>query len=157
MIEMIAAQTLNGALGLNGKLLHKDKTDLQNFKRITLGKRCVVGRTTAESLPNLRGRSLYVVTSKKHVTHKQSRGVVTVPNLDLLPLKYIVIGGGQLYEQLIDRVELLYLTTFNFESEGDVFFPQDKLKDFLPLRKKVFRDKIIVTYKRRHNLKSLRS
>lgn len=73
IISMIYASDLNGLIGLRlpngehvmpwGKTL---KTDLENFKKYTMGKRVVMGRHTFESLGNKRlsGRVNIVLTSR---------------------------------------------------------------------------------------------
>ena len=51
MIIFIYACDLNGAIGKDGDLPWRQSSDLQHFKRITLGGTIVMGRKTWESLP----------------------------------------------------------------------------------------------------------
>ena len=52
MLKMILATGLNGELGKNNQLLMHIPEDLKHFKKVTDGKVVVMGRKTAESLPN---------------------------------------------------------------------------------------------------------
>ena len=52
MIIFIYACALNGAIGKDGDLPWRQSSDLQHFKRITLGGTIVMGRKTWESIPD---------------------------------------------------------------------------------------------------------
>ena len=50
MLSMIFACDEKGAIGKDGDLPWRQSTDLQHFKRVTLGKTVVMGRKTWQSL-----------------------------------------------------------------------------------------------------------
>ncbi len=121
---IIAALSRNRVIGKGGKLPWHISEDLKRFKRLTTGHTVLMGRKTFESLgkplPNRRN----VVLSSRTLP-----GIETYPTLaDALRAleneeKVFVIGGGEVFAQLIDQADALYLTLVDHEVEGDTFFP----------------------------------
>ena len=58
------ARARNGVIGRDGGLPWRLKTDLANFRKVTMGKPIIMGRKTFESLPGgaLPGRTNVVLT-----------------------------------------------------------------------------------------------
>jgi dihydrofolate reductase len=111
-MEMIVAVNKLGYIGKDGNLMWKCSDDLKWFKEVTMGKKCLVGRKTFESLPPLKGRELIVV----------SKSVLQLE--DALKLNPdIVIGGGEIYRKTIDLIDTLYLSIIDDEQIGDTKFP----------------------------------
>ena len=50
-LVLVVARARNGVIGRDGDLPWRLRSDLQRFKAITLGKPCIMGRRTWESLP----------------------------------------------------------------------------------------------------------
>jgi len=72
-IALVVARARNGVIGRDGDLPWRLRSDLQRFKAVTVGKPCIMGRKTWDSLPErfrpLPGRTNIVVTrtfSKLH-------------------------------------------------------------------------------------------
>ena len=67
MLGMIVACDRNGAIGKDGDLPWRQSTDLQHFKKITMGSNLIMGRKTWDSLPfkPLPNRRNIVLTSTK--------------------------------------------------------------------------------------------
>ena len=64
MISIIAAIGKNNELGKDNNLIWHIKEDLANFKKLTMGKKIVMGANTYHSLPKkLEGRT-YIILSK---------------------------------------------------------------------------------------------
>ncbi len=63
-LSLVAARARNGVIGRDGDLPWRLRGDLQRFKAVTMGKPCLMGRTTWESLPlrPLPGRLNIVLT-----------------------------------------------------------------------------------------------
>lgn len=102
--------------------------DLQYFKRVTMGKPMIMGRNTWESLGRvLPGRRHIVITRQADYS---APGIEVVHSVDAaLALleegeEAMVIGGAQLYEQMLQHAQRLYLTRIEAEFEGDTWFPQ---------------------------------
>ena len=108
-MEAIAAINKLGYLGKDGQLMWHCKEDLKWFKQVTMGKKCLVGRKTYETLPDLPGRELIVVGTG-HNTLEEA--------LDLKP--DIVIGGGQIYRATITIIDKMYLSIIDDDQVGDV-------------------------------------
>ena len=51
IISLVVARGQNGVIGRDGDLPWRLRSDLQRFKAITVGKPCLMGRKTWESLP----------------------------------------------------------------------------------------------------------
>jgi dihydrofolate reductase len=123
-LSIIAALNRDRVIGVGGKLPWHVSEDLKRFKRLTTGHTVLMGRKTYESmgkpLPNRRN---VVLTSQK------IQGVETYPTIGhaLQALQdqeqVFVIGGGELYTQLLDSAQALYLTIVDQVVEGDTFFP----------------------------------
>ena len=104
-----------GYIGLNGKLPWKSREDLLHFKKLTMGKSILVGRSTFELMPKLPGRKIIVV-SKGYFTLKEA--------LEKKP--DWVIGGKMLLESTLDLCEEFHLSIINDNTFGDTFAPNYK-------------------------------
>jgi dihydrofolate reductase len=125
-LHLIAAHDESLVIGKDGALPWYLPDDLKHFKKITLGHPILMGRGVFEEigLKPLPGRRNVVLTSQKWDF------VETYPDISSA-LKGLsdeeivfVIGGGQVYSQLLDSCEKLYITEVVGVHEGDVFFPE---------------------------------
>lgn len=123
-LVIIAAMSRNRIIGKDGKLPWHISEDLKRFKRLTTGHTVLMGRKTFESLGKpLSNRRNVVLTSRK------IPGVETYPTLAqaLQALeneeKVFVIGGGEIFAQLLDHADELHLTLVDREIDGDTYFP----------------------------------
>lgn len=126
------ARARNGVIGRDGGLPWRLKSDLANFRAVTMGKPVIMGRKTWESLPRkpLVGR-MNVVLSRDGTF--QPKGAVVCDDFaeavgiareqaaeDDAP-EVCVIGGVSLFELALPRARRVYLTDIDAEVEGDVF------------------------------------
>lgn len=129
MFTIIAAVSKNNAIGKDNKLLWHLPEDLKRFKKITTGHTIIMGRKTFESLPKvLPDRHHIVITRNKSFKVEDNRVTVVNSIEDLLDLlkkneEYFVIGGAEVYKQLLPYVEKIYLTSIAKEFNADAFFP----------------------------------
>jgi dihydrofolate reductase len=133
-IAFVVAVSKNGVIGLNGRLPWRLSSDLRSFKTITMGKPLVMGRKTWESLPKrpLPGRDNIVITRQRGYA---APGATVVADAEAALSKaemfarrakseeIAVIGGGEVFAQLLPRADRIYLTEIDLEVEGDTFFP----------------------------------
>lgn len=129
--SMIAAVSTNNVIGKNGQLPWHLKTDLQRFKKLTENHVIIMGRKCFESIGKpLPNRTNVVVSSN---TDLEIPGCIVKPSLqyaaDYANSRYdstpFIIGGGTLYRQAINLVNVLYLTRVHtIIEDGDVFFPE---------------------------------
>ena len=142
----IVARSENGVIGLDGGLPWRCKGDLQFFKRTTMGRKIVVGRTTFAGLPPLKGRDVFVLTRNPDACFENA---TAVSNPADVPADAIVCGGASVYDLLIPQCDQLLVTTVKKEVEGDTFFNFQWLENFEPAETIEETDEYsIVSYKR---------
>src|SRR3989344_5460982 len=130
--SLIAAIAENNCIGKNNKIPWNVPEDFQYFKRTTLGKTCVMGQATFESILGylgkpLPGRKTVVLTLDQN--YQAPEGIRVFHSLDevfsqLNNEDVFICGGASIYKQTIDKVDTLYITHIDREVEGDVFFPE---------------------------------
>ena len=124
-MKAIAAMSLNRVIGRDGKIPWHIPEDFQWFKKMTTGHVVLMGRKTFESLGKpLPNRTNVVLTRGGEIP-----GVITVRDLAEIsearyaPREIFVIGGAEIYAQLLPRCRELYLSVVLREVAGDAFFP----------------------------------
>ena len=129
-IAYVVAMDENRVIGRDNDLPWRLPDDMRWFREKTLGKPCIMGRKTYDSLPDrfrpLPGRLNIVVTRNSDY---QALGAVVVHSVDEALQatgdveEVIIVGGGDLFRRLMLVVDRLYLTQVRGAVEGDVFFP----------------------------------
>lgn len=126
-ISLIAALGNNRVIGKDNAMPWHLPADLKYFKRITLGKPIIMGRKTFDSIGRpLPGRTSIIVTRDPDY---QADGCVTVNSVDAAlqaakgAEEVMVIGGAELFKQILGRANRLYLTEIHADFAGDVYFP----------------------------------
>ena len=127
-LSIIVAMAANGVIGRNNELPWHLPADLQHFKQTTLGKPILMGRKTFESIGRpLPGRTNIVITRDDSYT---AQGCVVVTSIeDALKVaaghdEVMVIGGAELYRQVLPEAKTIYLTRIHESFEGDTRFPE---------------------------------
>jgi dihydrofolate reductase len=130
MKAIVVAYGKNHEIGANNDMPWSNslKDDLKNFKELTLGSTIIVGRKTFASfgdrpLPN---RENIVVTRANEeiegaiVAHSLNEAYALASNENVF-----VIGGGQVYAEAINDMDVLYITEVaaSFDT-ATVFFPK---------------------------------
>jgi dihydrofolate reductase len=129
MITLIACVDMNNAVGDGeGNLLFNLPRDMKHFKAVTSGKIVVMGRKTWDSLPKkpLEKRKNYVLTMDKKFEPVGAKVLHDIDEVLELGKKHdvFVIGGGEIYHQLIDDADRLILThVHTVHPRGRVHFP----------------------------------
>ena len=123
-LQLIACVDRNWGLGRNGRLLFRIDEDMKRFRSMTLGGTVIMGRRTFESIGKpLDGRRNIVLT------HQSIDGVETVGSISELferlsmKEKNFVIGGGEIYRQLLPYVVDAHVTIVNRAEISDVRLP----------------------------------
>lgn len=128
MISIIAAASTNNAIGVQGRLPWKLSDDLKRFKKLTMGKPIIMGRSTWESIGQpLSGRQNIILTRQADFAAHGCDVVASVE--DALEIagdseEIMIIGGGQIYELFLPMASRLHITRVHAEIDGDVFFPK---------------------------------
>lgn len=133
IITLVAAVAKNGVIGSQNSMPWYIPEDLKHFKDVTMGKTCLMGKNTFDSImlklgKPLPGRKNVVVS--RHTDWQAPVGVEVYRSIEeaLENLKndeeVMVTGGGQIYAQLIDKADRLIITHIHREIDGDVMFPE---------------------------------
>ncbi len=115
------------AIGVNGGLLTRLPADMKRFREITSGSTVVMGRKTYESFPKrpLPDRENCVISR----TVTELEGAKCFPSIESF-LEYAktvendiyVIGGGEIYMQMLPYCDKAYITRVYESFGGDTFF-----------------------------------
>ena len=125
-LTLIAAVAKNRAIGLRGRMPWRLPDELQNFKRVTLGKPVVMGRKTWEAIGRpLPGRQNIVISRNRAY---RAKGCVLAISLDAAlsvadGAELMIIGGGELYRLALPGAQRMLLTIVDCEPEADTWFP----------------------------------
>ena len=126
--KLVACVDKNFGLGYKNNLLFKIPADLKNFRALTLNHTVIFGRKTLATFPNqepLDGRRNIVLShSLKSLAGLEVVGSVE-ELFDVLDAaeENFVIGGAEVFSELIPYAVEIFLTVVNAETQADVFFP----------------------------------
>jgi dihydrofolate reductase len=129
-IALVVARAANNVIGAQGTIPWHIPEDMRHFRELTLGKPCIMGRRTWESLPKkpLPGR-LNIVVSRAPAF--SATGATVAASFDAA-LNYAqteksgeisVIGGAEIYRAALPLADLIYVTEIGAEFDGDTYFP----------------------------------
>lgn len=121
-------------LGKDNKLLYRFKEDMKFFREITTNHYIVMGKNTFLSLNGLLPNRKHLVIS----TSMESDNFVKVyksindflSDSTLKSEDVFVIGGGQIYKELLPYTDLMYLTKVHSYRKADAYFPKFNINDF---------------------------
>ena len=133
-ISLVAARGRNGVIGSQGALPWRLRSDLQKFKQTTIGKPCVMGRKTWDSLQlrPLPGRLNIVISRNPDFAGKGALVCSTLEEALSIAREtaredgvdeVCVIGGAQIYALALPRAKRLYISEVDAEPPGDARFP----------------------------------
>jgi len=128
-VSIFWAMAENRAIGIDNRLPWHLPEDMRWFRRHTLGKTIVMGRTTYQSfgskaLPDRHN----IILSRDHQFSASDATVLS--SLDqALKLssngeEIMVIGGADIYRQCLPLASRLYLTLVHTQISGDAYFPE---------------------------------
>ena len=132
IISLVAAMGKNRVIGNKGKLPWRMPADLEYYRSKIKGKTVVMGRKTFESMGNkpLPNRANIIITHNKDF---KAEGAIVVHSTEealeeaekISPdQELMVIGGSEIYKELLPRANRVYLTIVEGEFKGDAFFPE---------------------------------
>lgn len=126
-MNLIALIDINNGIARNGEQITFVKSDLKRFRLLTLGGTVIMGRKTYESLPRrkpLSGRTSVIVSRTMTTAPK---GFVLMNDIQAVIGRYMhdasawVIGGSEIYGQLMPYCQYLYLTQVQKDYQADKF------------------------------------
>ena len=128
ILTLVVAMADNRVIGHQGGMPWHLPADLRYFRHTTLGKPIVMGRRTHEAIGRpLPGRHNIVISTKPGY---RAEGCTVVTSLEAALAaageapEVMLIGGGQLYRQVLPRADRIHLTEVHARPEGDVTFPE---------------------------------
>lgn len=132
IISLVVAAADNHVIGKDNAMPWHISEDFKHFKQVTMGKPCIMGRKTFESILASLGKPLpgrvNIIVSRKNFQHS---GALTCKDLDealdqakkTRAEEVCIIGGAQIYALALPRANRIYLTRVHQSPEGDAFFP----------------------------------
>lgn len=131
-MQAIVAVSQSWGIGKGGDLLFRLPSDLRRFKAMTTGHTVIMGRKTLDSLPGGKGlphRRNLVLSRQSDFAPDRAEVIHSVEDiLKTAEDDAFVIGGQQVYEQLLPYCTRVHITKVLSDPEADAFFPDlDKL------------------------------
>ena len=123
----IAAVERSWGIGLRGELLLRNKADMKRFRERTMGHPVILGRKTLESFPGgrpLPGRENLILSTTMEAAPEGAKLFRDLDSLlDYAPADSFVIGGGEVYRQLLPYCHEAQITYVDAHLAADAFFP----------------------------------
>ncbi|TFJ93853.1 dihydrofolate reductase [Lentibacillus salicampi] len=131
MISLLVAMDRNHVIGHQNDLPWHLPNDLKFFKKKTTGHTIIMGRKTFVSigkpLPNRRN----VVISKQRSDSEFPDGMDVIHDIGTIidwnhqePAKELfVIGGEEIFKQVLPHADRMYITLIDDAFQGDTYFP----------------------------------
>lgn len=126
-VGLIWAEAAGGVIGAEGGMPWHVPEDLAHFKEITLTASVVMGRKTWDSLPErfrpLPGRENIVITRQQHWEATGARRAADLASAVRGLEKVWIIGGAEIFAQVIGDADRLEVTELDLEVAGDAYAP----------------------------------
>ncbi|MCK9408603.1 MAG: dihydrofolate reductase [Bacteroidetes bacterium] len=125
-LTIIAAMNAKRVIGNNGEIPWSIPEDLHRFKQLTVGHTVLMGRKTFVSIgkPLPERRNIVLTRSGRLMPGAEYAISIDSALKLLLPDESaFIIGGGEIFRQLLERADELLLTIVENDDEGDTFFP----------------------------------
>lgn len=130
-MNLIFSADRNWGIGKGNALLFRTPGDMTFFKQMTMGRVVVMGRRTLDSLPSgkpLPKRTNIVLTRDVDFSRPS---VIVCTSLDALfallsdytDEDIFIIGGEQIYRQLLPYAATAYVTRWDAAADADSFVP----------------------------------
>ncbi|HKX52961.1 MAG TPA: dihydrofolate reductase [Nitrosospira sp.] len=144
-LSVLAAMAQNRVIGHNNAIPWRLPHDLKHFKELTMGHPIIMGRKTYESIGRLLpGRTSIIITRQPAY---EVPGALVVRSIgEALSLcsqakseegeqfaavdECFVIGGADIFQQMLPLCDRLYLTEIRGDFEGDAYFPEFDRNDW---------------------------
>lgn len=128
MISLIVAMDENRVIGKDNQMPWHLPSELQYFKKVTMGHPIIMGRKTFDSIGRvLPGRENIIVTRNKEYTQP---GCTVLHDINSIKeyannhdTEVFVIGGAEIFKEILPVADRLYVTKIHESFDGDTFFP----------------------------------
>ena len=137
ILSHIVAAAANDVIGVNNDLPWDIPEDMKFFRDKTKGHALIMGRKTFESVGHPLPHRLSVVVTRQegYKPAKPSEQIVIRPNV-LAGVEYckgqvskygeeiFIIGGGEIFKETMNIVDVIYLTRIHKDFAGDIKYPK---------------------------------
>ncbi len=130
-MNLIVAVDKNWAIGCDNKLLVSIPADMRFFREQTTDKVVIMGKKTLDTFPSgkpLKKRRNIVISRQMdlkipdcEIMHSIEEAVEAVKDCD--PSDVYVIGGAEIYRQMLDYCNVAYVTKIDYAYHADTYFP----------------------------------
>lgn len=127
-VAAIVAVSTNFVIGKENKLPWHLPADLQHFKKLTSGHAILMGRKTYESIGKALPNRLNLILTR-NLSFKAPNCLIVNDLQSACKIaaaqnykKLFVIGGAEVYKELLPFCQKVYLTEVQTIAEGDAFF-----------------------------------
>lgn len=166
-ITLIAAVASTGVIGKDGEIPWDYPSDMKHFKETTTGHTLIMGRKTHESMTDsvggtLPNRTHYVLSTQdpEDIDYGREQDVRVFNSAEELiahivgvetDTQYYVVGGEEIYRQLLPYANEILLTYVHEVVDGDAVFPEFHPLHWKSVEKKTLEnnDINVVKYQRR--------
>jgi len=155
-IIIIAAVDKNGCIGKDTAIPWHNKEDFAHFRKTTIGHPVIMGRKTLESMGKALPERPNIVLSRSDLLRinptfcVQSIEQAFEYAEDFRMGDCFIIGGAEIYKQTLSLADEMIITHMNLEVEdGDTFFPEWPIKDWVLYDCVVHKDFDIKKYRKR--------
>lgn len=129
MTTIVVAMGEKNEIGADNKLLWHLPKDLKHFKDLTSGHPVIMGRKTYESIGKALPNRTNIVISRKKDWFQE--GILIVGSIKealkfakKIDEEVFIIGGGNIYEQTMEKADKLEVTLVKTELKADIYFPK---------------------------------
>ena len=129
---IISAISSNNVIGGDNGIPWENDEELKYFKNTTEKHAVLMGRKTFESLGEPLSKRFNLVLSRSDKESDMLHQLFYFTSIEkaldysenLEVEKTFIIGGSEIYSQMINEVDELLISRLPFDSEGDKFFPE---------------------------------
>jgi len=129
MISLLVAMDKNHVIGHNNEMPWHLPEDLRYFKETTIGKTIIMGRKTFESIGRVLPKRKNIVLTRSELDFPEE--IEVIRNIEIVKewneqkpdKEFFIIGGGNIFKQVISFADRLYITLIDETFSGDVYFP----------------------------------
>lgn len=153
MLEIVVGYDEKRLIGKGSELPWHIPEDLKHFKNLTSNQRVIMGRKTYESIGRLLPNRENIILSRRK--EYRVEGATVILNIkELLQIlddskKNFVIGGANIYRELLPYVDVLHISHIKGIHEGDIFFPEVDFEKFEVVEEKEYKDFVYRQYLRK--------
>ena len=143
IVSAIAAMAKNRVIGQNGDLPWRLPKEFAYFKAKTMGHIMLMGRKTFESLGKPLPGRLHVVVTRQPGYQREGAHVfgdvqqalaycreLTVTQREKWGEEVFVLGGGEIFSELLPATDRIYLTEIHRDFPGETLFPVFSPREF---------------------------